>query len=53
MSCYYTVVGNYINTMRTTFDFNFDLYQAFKQHGYTKHGNKENLSIKKLLFVNL
>ena len=21
---------------KETFDFNFDLYQAFKQHGYTK-----------------
>ena len=29
------LVGNYINTMKTTFDFNFDLYQAVKQHGYT------------------
>ena len=26
----------YINTMKTTFDFNFDFYQAFKQHNYTK-----------------
>jgi len=31
-----TVVGDYINILKTTFDFNFDLYQAFKQHGYTK-----------------
>ena len=31
-----TVVGDYINIVKTTFDFNFDLYQAFKQHGYTK-----------------
>ena len=29
-----TVVGNYINIMKPTFGFNFDLYQAFKQHGY-------------------
>ena len=42
------VVGDYINTMKTTFDFIFDLYQAFKQHAEThKHGNKEKLSIKK------
>ncbi len=27
------VVGDYINIMKTTFDFNFDLYKAFKQHG--------------------
>ena len=26
------VVGDYINIMKTTFDFNFD----FKQHGYTQ-----------------
>ena len=32
-----------------TFDFNFDLNQAFKQHKYTKNGNKEKLSIKKAL----
>ena len=30
----YTFVA-YINTMKTTFDLNFDLYQALKQHGYT------------------
>ena len=27
--------------MKTTFDLNFDLFQAFKQHGYTKNRNKE------------
>ena len=31
-----TVVGDYINIMKTTFDFNFDLYQALKQQGCTK-----------------
>ena len=30
-----SVVGDYINTMKTTFNFNFELYQAVKQHGYT------------------
>ena len=25
-----TVVGDYINTMKTTFDLNFDLYQTVK-----------------------
>ena len=29
----YSAVGDYINTMKTTFDLNFDLYQAVKQHG--------------------
>ena len=31
-----TVVGDYINIMKTTFDFNFDLYQALKQQGCPK-----------------
>ena len=30
---YNTVVGDY--AMKTTFDFNFDLYQAVTQYGYT------------------
>ena len=30
------MIGDYINIMKTTFDLNFDLYQAFEQHGYTK-----------------
>ena len=49
------VAGNYINIIKTTFDLKFDLYQAFKQHEYTKHGNKEKLSIIKaslLVLVN-
>jgi len=43
------VVGDHINTMKTTFDLNFDLYQAVKQHGYI-HINiwsQEKLTIKK------
>ena len=32
---YDTVVGDYINTKKTNFDYNFDLNQAIKQHGYT------------------
>ena len=44
-----TVVGDYINTMKTNFGFNFDLYQDSEQHGDTqKYGNKEKLSIKKV-----
>ena len=31
-----TVVGDNINIMKTTFELNFDFYQAFNQHGYTK-----------------
>ena len=30
-----TVVGNNINIMKTTFDFNFDFYKASKQHEYS------------------
>ena len=42
------MIGDYINKMKTTFGFNFDLNQAFKQHEYTqKHGNKEKLSLTK------
>ena len=29
------MVGDVINTVKTTFDFNFDLYQPVKPHGYT------------------
>ena len=43
------VVGEFINKMKTTFDFNFELYSAFKQHGLDtqKNENREKLSIKK------
>jgi len=46
-----TVVGDYINTMKTTFDFNFDFYKAVKQHAADthKHKNKEKM-LKKDLF---
>ena len=30
------MVGDSKNIMKTTFDFNFDLYQAFKKDVYTK-----------------
>ena len=30
------MVGDDVNIIKTTFDFTFDLYQAFKEHGYTK-----------------
>ena len=43
----HTVVSDNINIMKTTFELNFDLYQAFKQHGLDTHKyeNKEQLSI--------
>ena len=42
------------NTIKTTIEFNFYLYQASKQHRYTKkHGNEEKLSTCLLLLVNL
>ena len=37
------VVGDYINIMKTTFDFNLDLYQAFKQLDTQKPGNQEQM----------
>ena len=44
-----TVVVEYINTMRTTIDFNFDFFQAVMDKH--EHGNKMNLSI--ISFSNL
>ena len=38
-----TVVGNYNNTMKTTFEFNFDLNYAVKQHGLHK-----NIEVKRI-----
>ena len=51
-----TVVGDNINTMKTTFDLNFDLYKAVKQLDTYKHRSQEKLSILKAflwLLVNL
>ena len=42
-----TVVGDYINTMKTTFDFNFYLNEAVKQHDTHKHRSQKKLSNKK------
>ena len=45
------LVGDYINIMKTNFDFNYDLYHTFKQHVYTKKiKTKRNCKFKKLLF---
>jgi len=32
----YTVVGDYFNIMKTTFDFNFEVFPAFEQQEYIK-----------------
>ena len=40
------MVSDFINIMKTTLDLNYYSYQVFKQHSQ-KHGNKENMSIKK------
>ena len=42
-----TVVCDYTNTMKTTLDINFYLYQAIKQIYTQKHRSKKKLSIKK------
>ena len=34
--CGNTVLGDNINIIKTTYELNFDFYQAFKQNGYTK-----------------
>ena len=44
------MVGDYINTMKTTFDLNIELYQAVNTLDTHKHRSQENMPIKKLLF---
>ena len=46
----HAVVGDFINTMKTTFDSNFDLYQAFKKWIYINIEVKRIGQIKKLIF---
>ena len=41
------MVGDNINIMKMAFDLNFDFYQAFKQHGYTKNWKQSEAAIKK------
>ena len=48
-----TVVNVYINAMKTTFDFNFDFYQALKQHGYTLTWKQREAVINSFLCVYL
>ena len=44
------VEGDYINIMKTTFYFNFDLYQALNSMDIQRDGNRKKLSIENLLF---
>ena len=53
MLYYYTVVGDYINTMKTTFYLNFNLYQAYISMDTHKHRSQEKLSIKKASLIYL
>ena len=46
----HTVVSDYIKTMKTTFDSNFELFQAVKQHGYTNKEVQGSCQLKKLHF---
>ena len=52
------VVGDYIKTIKTTFEFNFELNQTFKKHDTHKqydkhkHGINEKLIILKKLVDN-
>ena len=41
------MVGNYTKTMKKTFEFNFDLNYAVKQHGYTKTKKSSEFIIQK------
>ena len=46
------MVGDNINIMKTTFECNFELYQAFKQHGYTKiWKQKEAVNLKSFTLI--
>ena len=53
------MVRDYINIMKTTLDFNFNLYKAFKQHGYTKTWKQKEAIVilkaclKSLVFIKL
>ena len=48
------MIGDYFNIIKTTFDFNFDLYQAFYQALIHKNmDRKRYCQIKKLLFIYL
>ena len=49
---YSTVVGDNINIMKTTFELNFNFYQAFKQQGYTKYGKKREAVTLKIFTSN-
>ena len=40
-----SVVGDNINIMKTTFELNFNFYQALNSMDTQKYGNKEKLSI--------
>ena len=52
MNPLYTVVGDNINIMKTTFECNFDLYQTFKQNGYTKiWKQKEAVNLRSFSFI--
>ena len=43
----HTVVGDYINTMKTSYDFNFDLNQAVYSIDTLKYRSQRKISIKK------
>ena len=46
------MVGDNINIMKTTFELNFDFYQAFKQQGYTKIWEKrEAVNLKSFTLI--
>ena len=50
----HTVVGDYINIMKTTFDFNLIYIKLLNSmDSKKKHGKNKKLLIKKLLFKNL
>ena len=52
----HTVVGDYTNTMKAILDFNLDINQAVKQHGYIVHINievKRSCQLRKIYHCNI
>ena len=46
--CYVMLVGDNINIMKTAYDLDFDLFQAFKEHSDTQKHGKKQLKLGKL-----
>ena len=50
---YISVVGDYINIMKTTFDFNFIYIKLLNMDTLKNMKTKKSCQLKKLIFINL